>query len=342
MFSSLRQRRMRLLFAVALVACALALLRPFAARAGYPFASEARVALGFGATYRSADASSSSTHRGVDLAAEAGARVQAPLAGRVTFVGRVPGVGGGTVREVTIATAQGAVSLLPFASATVAKGDQLAEGDAVGTVADTGDGSSAGTHLHVGVKRGDLYVDPMGVLTLPAVAPGDGDGQGAGAGAGSQTGARAVAPASGAHASADHAGTISSAHASSRSTSRGTLRAPVAGTLLAPGVSVPGGAGAPAAPVAAGSLVSAGVPMLPAPAVHAPVLPSVPPLTLGELAARLGRLAASSVRVIALGLLGTLAGLGLLWPVWRREERKGTGEDRVSAIGEDVAAVVGQ
>ncbi|MDR3686388.1 MAG: M23 family metallopeptidase, partial [Coriobacteriia bacterium] len=162
-----RNRKARLLLGVALVACVFALAHPLLAHAGYPLARQGGVALGFGARYTSADATASTTHHGTDITAEAGARVLAPFAGMVTFSGRVPGVGGATVRAVTISTSSGTVTLLPLESSAVAKGDSLAEGDVVGTLASNGDGSSAGTHLHVGIKRGDLYVDPMSLLSLP-------------------------------------------------------------------------------------------------------------------------------------------------------------------------------
>ena len=87
-----RQRRMRLLLAVAIVACALALVRPAAAHAGYPLAAAARVALGFGETYRSADATSSSVHHGVDLSASAGDRRGLPLCSALGYTSLRAGV----------------------------------------------------------------------------------------------------------------------------------------------------------------------------------------------------------------------------------------------------------
>jgi hypothetical protein len=137
----------------------------------------------FGALY--ATDGGSSRHRGVDLEAADGERVLAPLAGTVSFAGRVPAVGGGTVLAVTLDTAVGHVTLLPLAHADVTRGREVAEGTAVGTLASAGDGSSADTHLHVGVREGDLYVDPLGVLAAPAAPTSDsGVGQGAGAGSG--------------------------------------------------------------------------------------------------------------------------------------------------------------
>lgn len=340
MIGNWRQRRMRLLFAVAICACGIALLRPGVAHAGWPLSAGGSVALGFGATYQGAEATSSSVHRGVDITAEKGAAVRAPLAGRVSFVGRVPAVGGGTVRAVTIATASGSITLLPLSSAGVAKGESLSEGDRIGTVAGEGDGSSSGVHLHVGVKRGDLYVDPLSVFSIPAV--------------GSSTAHPAAggAPAhAGAAARAKRAGAPSSARARVSSVGGGAsapLRQAVPGASLAPGVSVARAAGSGAlAPAASGGAASpAGVGTLGAPHAQAPARqggaatasgPTVP-----QVAARLGQLAASAVKGASLGLLGVLAGLAALWPLWRREQRKGLGEVGVSATGDDVAAVVGR
>jgi hypothetical protein len=49
-------------------------------------------------------------------------------------------------------------------------------------------------------------------------------------------------------------------------------------------------------------------------------------------------LAARSLRVASLALLGMMAALGALWPLWRKRERKGPGKVLVSAVREDVAA----
>ena len=69
-----------------------ALALPSSAHAGWPLESAAPTALGFGATYAAADGTPA-VHRGIDLAAAAGSAVRAPLSGRVSFAGRVPGGG---------------------------------------------------------------------------------------------------------------------------------------------------------------------------------------------------------------------------------------------------------
>ena len=173
--------------------CALvvgALGHPLAATAGWPLVQAAPVTLGFGALY-SAGGSDSSRHCGVDIAAAVGDRVVTPLAGKVAFAGSVPGVGGGRVIAVTIETADAKITLMPLDSAAVSSGDELREGDSVGTLAATGDASSAGAHLHVGARRGDLYVDPLTIIAPPA--PPASEGQGQEHGAGQTAGAGAVA-----------------------------------------------------------------------------------------------------------------------------------------------------
>ncbi|MDO8846906.1 MAG: M23 family metallopeptidase [Coriobacteriia bacterium] len=119
--------------------------------------------LGFGAVYPGG------MHRGVDIRATAGALVTSPAAGVVAFAGQVPADGGGTCGAVTVELADGRrMSLLPFDGMTVTTGDAVSAGDALGHAAASGDDSSSEAHLHVGLRSGDLYLDP-GELT--AVGP---------------------------------------------------------------------------------------------------------------------------------------------------------------------------
>lgn len=131
------------------------------------------VTLGFGETYL--DAGASRTHRGADVAAREGEQAETPVSGTVRFAGRVPAADGGTVCAVTIECDQGRVTLLPLENLSVTSGASVSEGEAVGTIAPRGDGSSAATHVHVSLRRGDLYVDPTPLL---AVAPQSGSGAG--------------------------------------------------------------------------------------------------------------------------------------------------------------------
>jgi hypothetical protein len=154
---------MRWLFGVT-VAVALAVGTASASAAPVP----GRVILGFGERY--SEGSATRTHRGMDVAMDAGSPVSAPLGGRVRFAGRIPADGGGTVGAVTLETAQGAVTLLPLSSLALSAGERVGEGDCVGTLSETGDGSSASSHLHVGLRQADVYLDPAVVFSA-AVAP---------------------------------------------------------------------------------------------------------------------------------------------------------------------------
>ena len=113
------------------------------------------------------------THRGIDLTGEDGESVHAPVAGEVLFAGQVPADGGGTCGAVTLSIAGGLrLSLLPLAEVFVSEGDALGAGEALGTLAGSGDASSATPHLHVGLRRGDLYLDPASLMAgVPAVEP---------------------------------------------------------------------------------------------------------------------------------------------------------------------------
>ena len=343
-----------MLLGAALLACAFALVHPTDVHAGYPLASEGRVVLGFGATYRATDATTSSTHRGVDIAAEAEARVFAPLAGTVTFAGRVPTVGGGTAEAVTISTGCGSITLLPLSDVSVAKGDLLAEGDVIGVVASTGDGSSVGTHLHVGLKRADLYVDPMPVLALPVAVPKDpggsavsaGQTQGSASAAEGEAGVSAVAggKAAGAPAGASAQGASGTDAVGGRvgaSLPSTSLRPAIAGTHLAPGVSVGGLAPQPSPTSAALAAERALAPLRAAGLVpaHAQATAQAVGSALDTLFARAREQTGRAVRAAGIVTATVLGGIGLLWPLWRREEREGSGEDRVSAISDDVAGI---
>ena len=109
-------------------------------------------------------------HRGVDLAAEPGAPVRAPLAGVVEFAGPVAG------RTVlTIVRADGLRASLEPLSDVLEVGTPVTPGDVVGLVATptvAGDAAHAGARghcaptscVHWGVRRDGEYVDPLGLL----------------------------------------------------------------------------------------------------------------------------------------------------------------------------------
>lgn len=98
-------------------------------------------------------------HRGVDLAAAVGAAVAAPADGRVTFAGTVVDRG-----VVTVTHPDGRRSSLEPVVASVAVGDAVAAGDVVGTVQDVAGHCAPRACLHWGVREGDRYVDPLGLL----------------------------------------------------------------------------------------------------------------------------------------------------------------------------------
>ncbi len=103
-------------------------------------------------------------HRGVDLAAGAGAAVLAPTDAVVVFAGWV------VDRPVlSLATAGGLRVTLEPVTASAAVGTRVRRGQVVGTTAPSG-GHCAGC-LHWGVRSGrDRYLDPLAVLA-GAVAP---------------------------------------------------------------------------------------------------------------------------------------------------------------------------
>ncbi|GAA2221460.1 hypothetical protein GCM10010413_11760 [Promicromonospora sukumoe] len=109
-------------------------------------------------------------HRGVDLAAAAGASVVSPGPGVVTFAGQV------ARRGVLVVTHPGGLrsSLEPVA-ASVPVGAAVAAGTPVGVVeSPPGDGAAPGhcaprSCVHWGVRRGERYIDPLSLLDRPPI-----------------------------------------------------------------------------------------------------------------------------------------------------------------------------
>ncbi|MFI6403528.1 murein hydrolase activator EnvC family protein [Streptomyces sp. NPDC050548] len=99
-------------------------------------------------------------HRGVDLATAAGAPVRAVAAGRVSFAGRVAGRG---VVAVELTGTDLRTTYEPV-TASVKKGDEVEAGEAVGTVELTGSHCGATPCVHWGLLRGEVYLDPLGLL----------------------------------------------------------------------------------------------------------------------------------------------------------------------------------
>lgn len=137
-------------------------------RLGLAPAFGSQVILGFGAHYGNPQR----THSGADVAFKRGDSVFAPTSGTISFVGRVPGVGGAYVLAATILTPDGRkVTLLPFASTSVKKGDSVEAGQSLGFACGVGDGSSDVEHIHISVREGDRYLDPSFLLLQGVSAP---------------------------------------------------------------------------------------------------------------------------------------------------------------------------
>ncbi|WP_435173597.1 peptidoglycan DD-metalloendopeptidase family protein [Actinacidiphila sp. bgisy145] len=98
-------------------------------------------------------------HRGVDLAAGAGASVRAAAAGEVAFAGPVGGV-----PVVVVALTGGLRTTYEPVRAAVAVGAAVEAGDRVGEVAVGRLPHCPEVCVHWGLLRGDVYLDPLTLL----------------------------------------------------------------------------------------------------------------------------------------------------------------------------------
>ncbi len=97
-------------------------------------------------------------HRGVDLRTAQGDRVHAAGDGRVAFVGNLAGRGVITIDHGDLRTTYEPVEAL------VVVGERVHAGESIGTVG-TGTGHcGSGRCLHLGLRRGREYLDPMLLL----------------------------------------------------------------------------------------------------------------------------------------------------------------------------------
>ena len=136
----------------------------------WPLAGPSETLLGFGEPYRCSSGEGRS-HMGLDLLAEAGDRVVAPVEGVVTFCGSVPSAMGGVLRAVTLKTVDGElVTLSPLERLVTQEGAHVEAGDQLGTLAAAGDPSCASTHLHLSLRAAGEYVDPDRILRPPVSA----------------------------------------------------------------------------------------------------------------------------------------------------------------------------
>ena len=98
----------------------------------------------------------SAGHRGVDLAASPGQPVLAVGDGRVTFAGPVAGRGVVVItHDDSLRTSYEPVSAAPPVGLPVRAGTPI------GVVAPTPGHCSPGTCLHLGLRRGESYLDPL-------------------------------------------------------------------------------------------------------------------------------------------------------------------------------------
>jgi murein DD-endopeptidase MepM/ murein hydrolase activator NlpD len=100
-------------------------------------------------------------HRGVDLGSIAGAEVRAAGSGTVVFAGEIAGRG-----VVSIAHPGGLRTTYEPVIATVAMGDQVAGGDSIGHLDAGHPGCPVAACLHWGLRRDDVYLDPLALLGL--------------------------------------------------------------------------------------------------------------------------------------------------------------------------------
>lgn len=108
-------------------------------------------------------------HRGIDLAGSVGQPVAAAGPGVVSFSGQVAGVGVIVIRHGDLRTTYEPVTPVVATGATVAAGQPVGH-------LNPGHGT-CGACLHFGLRRGDVYLDPMSlfgrgpVRLLPTVPP---------------------------------------------------------------------------------------------------------------------------------------------------------------------------
>ena len=124
-----------------------------AGRWSWPLDPQPRVLRGFDDVSRYA-----AGHRGVDLSAQDSQQVLAPADGTVAFAGPVAGRG-----VLVLAHADGLRSSYEPVTATAPVGTVVRAGDVVATLA-AGPAHCAGPCLHLGLRRGEDYLDPLGWL----------------------------------------------------------------------------------------------------------------------------------------------------------------------------------
>src|SRR5262249_19635547 len=94
-------------------------------------------------------------HRGIDVSGSTGQRVLAIGNGRVTFAGSIASRGVVVVRHGALRSTYEPVTAL------VRRGDTVTAGQPIGLLQVTGSHCRPTACLHLGVRDGDEYVDPM-------------------------------------------------------------------------------------------------------------------------------------------------------------------------------------
>lgn len=328
--------------------------------AEWPLQVPADILVAFGGTYTGADGRPV-THRGVDLAAESGDLVVSPSAGVVRFVGRVPAVGvSGTQLALTIERDDGLrFTLMPLGSACVALGALVDVGTAVAEVAAQGDSSSAGTHLHVGARRGELYVDPLEFLDAGASTREASEPEAAGEPEGSTGAAQSTTAAAPRATSAPHSVSHSASAAEVASAARS--KSPEANTAVQP-MSERESTARTSIEIADSRLsrntrtTGSGFGEAAA-GQHGAAAVGADAASAGSLRSSLGKLLTSAtnrsvpaagrtlsrlVRAWFVAAIALLAAAGALWPLWRRAQSVEEPGPCVAPVGGEIAAAAGR
>lgn len=103
-------------------------------------------------------------HRGVDLAGQAGEPVRSAGAGTVVYAGPLAGRG-----VVSVQHADDLRTTYEPVSASVSAGMAVAMGQVVGSLQAGHDGCPVAACLHWGLRRGEVYLDPLTLLTAGPV-----------------------------------------------------------------------------------------------------------------------------------------------------------------------------
>lgn len=123
--------------------------------------------------FRAPECARCAGNRGIEYAVPANAVVRSGLRGEVVFVGMVANVRYVVVRAS--ADPRLRVTYGGLADVVVTQGEVLRRGDALGTMGESdarGSGDARGTaRLHLGVRVGDEYMDPLVVARGSAAKP---------------------------------------------------------------------------------------------------------------------------------------------------------------------------